>query len=336
MQSHGQSGSDRRRVRALGPHGKLGVVSPASCVERSALQAGCRALSAMNGCEVVTSPFALLQSEGGFAGNAATRAAALMEIWQRDDVDAVLCSRGGYGSNYLLPLLDFDALRTTPKAFIGYSDNTCLLLALERAGLAAFHGPMVASDFAEGRADEHTFRAALGGEPLDISFNPGSQVQTLAAGEARGTITGGCLSVAVTSLGTPWEIETEGKILFLEDVNERPYRIDRMLRHLLLAGKLDGVRALIFGEMRGCAPNSADDEPLAEMLVRVLEGLHVPIVLGFPSGHVAQGNVTLPFGVPAVLHAGETGMRLQVEPATFIPATGGLGSPQFVNSEGQR
>jgi muramoyltetrapeptide carboxypeptidase len=336
MHSEHQSG---RRVPALGPHGKLGVVSPASCVERSALEAGCRALSAISGCEVLTSPFAL-QSEGGFAGNAATRAAALMEIWQRDDVDAVLCSRGGYGSNYLLPLLDFDALRATPKAFLGYSDNTCLLLALERAGLVAFHGPMVASDFAEGCADERSFRAALGGEPLDISFNAGSQVQTLVAGEARGTITGGCLSVVVTSLGTPWEIETEGKMLFLEDVNERPYRIDRMLRHLLLAGKLNGVRAFIFGEMRGCAPSSPDEEPLAEMLRRVLEGLHIPIVLGFPSGHVAQGNITLPFGVPAVLHAGETGMRLQMEPATFKPIRSGVptavGTPQLAKSKGPR
>ena len=325
MNSELQSGV---RVRAVGPHGKLGVVSPASCVERSALEAGCRALGKLNGWQVATSPVALLQAEGGFAGNAAMRAAALMEMWQRDDVDAVICSRGGYGSNYLLPLLDFDALRLMPKAFVGYSDNTCLLLALERAGLVAFHGPMVASDFACGRADEHSFRAALGGQALDLSFSEGSEVETLVAGEARGTITGGCLSVAVTSLGTPWEIETEGRILFLEDVNERPYRIDRMLRHLLLAGKFSRVRGIVFGKMRGCAPDSPQDEPLAHMLLRVLDGLQVPIVLGFPSGHIdtgttdpgtaAQGNITLPFGVPAVLQASRTGVRLQVEPAAFM------------------
>ena len=325
MNSELQSGV---RVRAVGPHGKLGVVSPASCVERSALEAGCRALGKLNGWQVATSPVALLQAEGGFAGNAAMRAAALMEMWQRDDVDAVICSRGGYGSNYLLPLLDFDALRLMPKAFVGYSDNTCLLLALERAGLVAFHGPMVASDFACGRADEHSFRAALGGQALDLSFSEGSEVETLVAGEARGTITGGCLSVAVTSLGTPWEIETEGRILFLEDVNERPYRIDRMLRHLLLAGKFSRARGIVFGKMRGCAPDSPQDEPLAHMLLRVLDGLQVPIVLGFPSGHIDpgttdpgttdQGNITLPFGVPAALQASRTGVRLQVEPAAFM------------------
>ena len=314
MHPHEQCG---RRVRGVGPRGKFGVVSPASCVERSALEAGCRALGKPDGWQVSTSPFALLEAAGGFAGDAATRAAALMEIWQRDDVDAILCSRGGYGSNYLLPLLDFDALRLMPKAFVGYSDNTCLLLALERAGLVAFHGPMVASDFACGRADEPGFRAALGGQALDLSFSAGSEIETLVAGEARGTITGGCLSVVMTSLGTPWEIETEGKILFLEDVNERPYRIDRMLRHLLLAGKFSGVGGIIFGKMLGCAPDSPQEEALAQMLLRVLGGLRVPMVLGFPSGHVEKGNITLPFGVPASLQASQTGMRLQVEPAAF-------------------
>jgi muramoyltetrapeptide carboxypeptidase len=314
MQSELQYG---RRVRALGQHGMVGVVSPASCVDRSALEAGCRALSALSGCQVATSPDAL-QREGMFAGSAASRAAALMEMWQRDDVGAVICARGGYGSNYLLPLLDFDALRMNPKAFVGYSDNTCLLLALQRAGMVAFHGPMVASDFARGAVDENSFRAALSGAALDLSFPGGSQVQSLVAGEARGPMTGGCLSVVVTSLGTPWEIETAGKILFLEDVNEKPFRIDRMLRHLMLAGKFRGVRGIVFGAMLGCSPVSAEEEMLPQLILRLLGGLGVPIVMGVPSGHVESGNITLPFGVPATLHSSEAGVRLQVEAATFI------------------
>ncbi|MGC2208803.1 MAG: LD-carboxypeptidase [Candidatus Korobacteraceae bacterium] len=314
MQTELQSG---RRVRALGPHSKAGVVSPASCVDRAALEAGCRALSELSGWQVATSPVAL-QSEGGFAGSAAARAVSLMETWQRDDVDAVICARGGYGSNYLLPLLDFDALRMNPKPFVGYSDNTSLLLALERTGMVAFHGPMVASDFARGTADELSLRAALGGEALDLRFSAGSPVQPLVAGEARGTLTGGCLSVVVTSLGTPWEIETWGKILFLEDVNEKPYRIDRMLMHLLLAGKFHGVRGIVFGAMLGCAAAPEDEETLPRMMVRVLGGLGIPIAIGFPSGHVESGNITLPFGVPAALVCSKAGVRLQVEPATFI------------------
>ncbi len=314
MASEIQSG---KRARALGAQSAVGVVSLASCVEASALQAGCGALRALSGWHVETSPIAL-EREGDFAGTPTSRAAALIEMWNRDDVDAILCARGGYGSNYLLPLLDFAALAASPKVFVGYSDNTSLLLALDCAGIVTFHGPMVASDFATGRADESSFLAALSGAPLDVAFSLGSStVQPLALGEAHAPITGGCLSVVVASLGTPWEIETFGKILFLEDVNEKPYRIDRMLMHLLLAGKFDGVRGIIFGVMLGCSPASAEEETLPQMIRRILGGLGVPIVIGFPSGHVESGNITLPFGVPAVLHSQRFGVRLQVEPSTL-------------------
>lgn len=318
MASELQSG---KRAQALGPQSTVGVVSLASCVEGAALQEGCNALRALSGWQCEPSPVAL-QREGHFAGVPESRLAALMEMWQRDDVGAIVCTRGGYGSNYLLPLLDFDALHAKPKAFVGYSDNTSLLLALDRAGIVAFHGPMVASDFASGRADASSFLSALRGGALDFSFPFGSSpsermVQSLLAGEASAPITGGCLSVVVSSLGTPWEIETSGKILFLEDVNEKPFRIDRMLMHLKLAGKFDGVRGIIFGVMLGCYPASADEETLPQIILRVLGELCVPIVFGFPSGHVESGNITLPFGVPAVLQSSHAGVRLQVAPATL-------------------
>ena len=316
MHSDPQSG---RRARALGPGGTFGVVSLASCVDRAALETGCTALRTLGGWQVETPPVAL-DCADGFAGTPASRAAALMQMWQRQDIDAIVCSRGGYGSNYLLPLLDFDALRAAPKAFVGYSDNTSLLLALDRAGLVSLHGPMVASDFARGCVDEYSFLAALRGLPLDFDFPPASAVQSMVAGEAHSPITGGCLSVVVTSIGTPWEIESAGKILFLEDVNEKPFRIDRMLMHLLLAGKFREVRGVVFGAMLGCAPASAQEETVPQVIRRILGGLGIPIVLGFPSGHVEQGNITLPFGVPAVLHSSGAGVRLQVEPAT-LPAT---------------
>jgi muramoyltetrapeptide carboxypeptidase len=304
------------RARALGRFSKIGVVSLASRVDSSALETGCLALGALSGCEVAVSPVAL-KGERGFADSAVSRAAALMDMWQRDDVDAIVCSRGGYGSNYLLPLLDFETLKVAPKAFVGYSDNTSLLLALDCAGIVSFHGPMVASDFALGRAEESSFCAALRGEPLDLTFSAGSIVQSLVAGEAHGSIIGGCLSVLVTSLGTPWEIETSGKILFLEDVNEKPFRIDRMLMHLLLAGKFRGVRGIIFGAMLGCSDAFAEEENLTQLICRILGELHVPVVFGFPSGHVTSGNITLPFGVPATLHCSESGVHLRVESSTL-------------------
>jgi muramoyltetrapeptide carboxypeptidase len=319
MASELQSG---KRARALGPQSAIGVVSLASCVEGSALEAGCSALRALSGWEVETCPV-VLERDGAFAGNPEARAAALMEMWYRVGVDAIVCARGGYGSNYLLPLLDFEALKAKPKAFVGYSDNTSLLLALDRAGIVGFHGPMVASDFATGRADGSSFLAALRGDALDFSFPAGagaaeSRVQPLLAGEAHAAITGGCMSVVVSSMGTPWEIESAGKILFLEDVNEKPFRIDRMLMHLLLAGKFDGVRGIIFGAMLGCSPASAEDETLPQIIRRILGGLGVPIVFGLRSGHVESGNITLPFGVPAVLESCEKGVRLRVEPSTLI------------------
>jgi muramoyltetrapeptide carboxypeptidase len=306
-----------KRARALGANSTIGVVSLASCVDGSALEKGCSALRTLYDSKVTVSP-AAIEREGDFAGSPAVRAEALTEMWLSDDVDAIVCARGGYGSNYLLPLLDFDAFKKHPKAFVGYSDNTSLLLALDRAGIVSLHGPMVASDFALGRVDEVSFRAALKGEPLNFLFSASSGVQSLVAGEAQGSITGGCLSVAVTSLGTPWEIETSGKILFLEDVNEKLFRLDRMLMHLLLAGKFKGVRGIIFGVMRGCSPASAEDETLPQLILRILGGLGVPIALGFPSGHVESGNITLPFGVPAVLQSYESGVRLRVEPSTLI------------------
>ena len=306
-----------KRPRSLGEHGTVGVITAASCVERSALETGCNALHKLSGWQVEISSVAL-QCEGDFAGTPASRAAALREMWQRDDVDAIVCARGGYGSNYLLPLLDFDALSLASKSFVGYSDNTSLLLALDRAGIVSFHGPMVASDFAVGNVDEYSFRAALQGNPLEFSFLSASGVQSLVTGEARGPIVGGCLSVIVTSLGTPWEIETAGRILFLEDVNEKPFRIDRMLMHLLLAGKFRAVRGIIFGAMLGCSAVSEAEETLQQMIRRILGGLGVPIVFGFPSGHVESGNITLPFGVPAMLHSSESGVRLRVEPSTLI------------------
>jgi muramoyltetrapeptide carboxypeptidase len=311
-----------KRAQALGPQSAVGVVSLASSVEGSALQSGCTALRELSGWQVETSRVAL-EREGDFAGTPASRAAALMEMWKRDDVNAIICARGGYGSNYLLPLLDFEMMKATPKAFVGYSDNTSLLLALDQAGIVSFHGPMVASDFATGRADQHSFLAVLRGDALDLSFPAGaspaeSRVRTLLAGEAYAPITGGCLSVVVSSLGTPWEIDPSGKILFLEDVNEKPFRIDRMLMHLLLAGKFDGVRGIIFGAMKGCSSASEEEETLPHIICRILGGLGVPIVFGFPSGHVESGNITLPFGVPAVLHSSKSGVRVQVGPSTLV------------------
>jgi muramoyltetrapeptide carboxypeptidase len=304
------------RPHALASGGKLGVVGLASRADDSLLREGCTALQQVSGRAVES---ITMERDGDFAGSADARAMAFLTLWQRGDVEAIVCARGGYGSNYLCPWLCQPEqqliLRQTPKIFVGYSDNTSVLLALDRAGLVGFHGPMVASDFAGGRADAASFLSALGGLPLEFSFDAASNVQCLVGGEAQGPIIGGCLSVVVSSLGTPWEIETAGRILFLEDINEKPYRIDRMIMHLAAAGKLDHVRGIIFGEMPGCTPGAQGEESLRQTIERLLGDLGVPLVMGFSSGHGDSPNLTLPFGVEAALAAGAGGVRLQVEPA---------------------
>jgi len=304
------------RPHALAPGGKLGVVGLASRADESLLREGCTALQQLSGRAVECIN---MERDGDFAGSADARALAFMALWQREDVDAIVCARGGYGSNYLCPWLcqpeQQAMLRESPKIFVGYSDNTSVLLALDRAGLVGFHGPMVASDFASGRADAASFLSALGGLPLEFSFDAASNVQCLVGGEAQGPIIGGCLSVIVSSLGTPWEIETAGRILYMEDINEKPYRVDRMIMHLSAAGKLDHVRGIIFGEMPGCTPNAQGEESVRQTIERLLGDLGVPLVMGFPSGHGDTPNLTVPFGVPAALAAGAGGVRLQIEPA---------------------
>ena len=253
-----------------------------------------------------------------FAGTAQRRSEELNGLLQRDDIAALICVRGGYGSNYLLESLDFDAFADHPKVLVGCSDITSLLTAVaDRTGLVTFHGPMVAKDIAEGTFDSSSWNNALrGANNWEI---PTTDIEVLRPGRTRGRLYGGCLSMLVASLGTPFEIQTEGTILFIEDVAEKPFRIDRMLMHLHLAGKLQHVRGFVFGEMLDCRPPEGETYTLQHVILRVLEPYNVPIVYGLKSGHVSSGNITLPLGVEAELSAGSQGVALKIlEPAAII------------------
>jgi len=158
-----------------------------------------------------------------------------------------------------------------------------------------------------------SFQAAIAGLPYTLGRAEG--LRTLKGGRARGTLYGGCLSILVAMIGTRWEPQTEGKLLFLEDVGTKPYQIDRMLWHLRQAGKLDGIRGIIFGEMLDCASPGAPDDLLENAILSALAGLDVPIALGLRSGHVSRQNVTLTFGVEAELQAGDEAQLALLEPA---------------------
>jgi muramoyltetrapeptide carboxypeptidase len=311
---------ERIKPPALRAGDNIGIVAPASYFKREDFDAGCAALRQMGYHPVYDE--SIFDRDLYFAGSVERRARELENMFERDDVKAIVCARGGYGSNYLLPALDISKISAHPKAFIGYSDNTTLQTYFcDAANLVTFHGPMVAKDFAKPDGiDVESWRAALGGrENWRFDFDANSGVKPLAQGSAEGVLYGGCLSMLVESLGTPYEIRTEGTILFVEDIATKPYQIDRMLMHLKLAGKLKGVRGLIFGEMLDCLPAPSQGYTLEEVVIRIVGELGIPVAYGLRSGHVSHQNITLPIGVSAVLNVGGTGVTLEIlEPATIL------------------
>ena len=303
----------RVKPPALRPGDTVGIAAPASNIKRAELEAGCEALRRAG-----YRPFyleSILEQELYFAGSARRRVHELEEMFVRDDVHAIVCARGGYGSNYLLEALDLEKIKAHPKIFVGYSDLTSLLTYFsDAAGLITFHGPMVAKDWAhENGVDFASWHAALTGErPWDAASGADSGAKGLVDGTAEGILYGGCLSILVASLGTPYEILTDGAILFLEDIGAKPYQIDRMLMQLKLAGKLKGVRGIIFGEMRDCIQTANQGYTLEEVILRIVGELGVPVAFGLRSGHVTAGNITLPIGVRAALAVSGERVRLNI------------------------
>ena len=298
---------------ALRPGDTVGIVAPASNVKRSELEAGCEGLRRAG-----YRPFyfdSILEQDLYFAGTVERRARELEEMFTREDIRAIVCARGGYGANYLLKTLDVEKIKANPRIFVGYSDVTTLLTYfVDAAGLITFHGPMVAKDWAHGDGvDLASWQSALAATgPWELSPGAGSGAKGLVDGSAEGILYGGCLSLLAASLGTPFEIHTEGTILFLEDIAAKPFQIDRMLMQLKLAGKLKGVRGMIFGEMRDCAQAVNQGYTLEEVVLRVVGDLGVPVAYGLRSGHVTAGNITLPFGVRSALivRGGQMNLRI--------------------------
>jgi muramoyltetrapeptide carboxypeptidase len=296
---------------------RLAVVAPASNADPEKVLRGVERLRAL-GHTVTLMPHALTQAWPYFAATPEQRLDDLHAAFVNPEIDAVICIRGGYGSNYLLEGLDLELLRRNPKPFIGYSDHTAIATwLLDQAGVPMLHGPMVAADFSRGDGvDLLSFAAALGGEAYRLGSESG--LRALQPGMARGALYGGCLSLLTASLGTRFAAQTEGKLLFLEDLGEKPYQIDRMLRHLKLAGKLDGVTGIIFGEMLECASPGAPADLTERVILTVLEWFPGPIAYGLRSGHVSRSNVTLPFGVEAELVVSGETAELRVGPRAAV------------------
>jgi muramoyltetrapeptide carboxypeptidase len=315
--------SDTPRVNppALRLGDAVGIVAPASNVKRGDLEAGCEALRRAG--YRPTYYDSIFDRDLFFAGSLERRVRELEEMFTRDDVRAIICARGGYGANYLLDALDLEKVKAHPKIFVGYSDVTTLLTYFcDVAGLVVFHGPMVAKDWLhDDGVNLASWLSALSGTtPWEPHLGADSGVSGLAEGAAEGILYGGCLSILVASLGTPYEIKTAGTILFLEDLAAKPFQIDRMLMQLKLAGKLDDVRGIVFGQMRDCIQTSSQGYTLEEVVLRVVRDLGVPVAYGVPSGHVTAGNITLPMGVRAGLTVRDGQVSLKILEAAVTAA----------------
>lgn len=280
----------------LFPGGTVGVIAPAGLVDPIDLQKGVARLEQL-GLNVILGKH-LGKSYRYMAGTDRERAEDLQAMFGNKEVQAVLCARGGSGTARILPHLKPNLLASSQKILVGCSDITTLLLYLMRSfGWATFHGPMVATQFGKEPSPllEENFIRILSGERLLMRF-PG--VKGLRPGSAEGVLTGGCLTLLCTSIGTPYEIETDDKIVFIEDIDEAPYRIDRMLFYLKSLGKFNRVKGVVFGQMPRCRP-----ELLPEIILEILGEFHFPILFGFPSGH-GDATATLPFGISIRLDAG--------------------------------
>lgn len=262
---------------------------------------------------------------GFLAGSDRDRANDLMGMFTDRKIKAIICVRGGYGASRLLPLLDYQAIRANPKIFIGYSDITSLHCALlVRSGLVSFHGPMLNSDFVKKDMPDFTLVSFL--KTLMQASAPGSicdgyrrkTVKVLHRGVASGPLVGGNITLVCAALGTPCQPEFKGRILFFEDVDEAPYRFDRMLTQLLNAGLLQQVAGIAIGINAGCSDPKARlakeyRQSLEDVFRERLLPLKVPLVAGLPFGHIPL-NATLPVGVGATLDANK-GDLLITEPA---------------------
>lgn len=287
---------------------RIGVVAPAGCVGQEQMRAGVEAIRA-EGFEVELAAN-VFECNGYLAGDPKLRAQDLLEFFRRPDIDAIFCARGGFGSIQLLPFLTME-LQKHPKVFVGYSDVTILLNWLRQfCGMLTFHAPMVAMDIARGLSQQskaHLWQV-LTGEMAEWKLALGEVIQP---GRVEADMIGGCLSLLVTTLGTPYEIDTRGKLLFLEDVGEKPYRVERMLTQLKMAGKLADVAGMLFGDFTDCEGDGP--RGLKQIVVDLFGDTAYPVVMGMKAGH-GRENLALPFGARMALDGNTSTLELLESP----------------------
>lgn len=320
-------GSGLIHPKALRPGDTVGLITPSSYVsdpdklitaERTIKYFGLNLKMGRN----------VRKRAGYLGGSIEDRVEDLHAMFRDPEVKGVFCIRGGYGSAQLLNHIDYELIRRNPKVFIGYSDITAMHLAIhKRTGLVTFHGPVPLSRFTD--YTQQCFRRALfETKPLGALTNPAESnalrpnhtLRTIRPGKARGPLVGGNLSLIASTMGTPYEVDTRGKIFFIEDVGEQPYSVDRMLTQLRLAGKFEQAAGVVFGECNDCGPRKYDPSfestfSLGEVLDEILGKLKIPVLGGLTIGHT-DDQLTLPLGVMASLDSDKG--ELTVEEAAAV------------------
>jgi len=274
----------------------IGMVAPASPSDSSKVEKAVKYLNNLG--YIVKAGKSVFSSRGYLAGGDELRAFDINNMFEDDEVNAVFCLRGGYGSQRILDLIDFQLIRKNPKIFMGYSDITALLNAIyQKCGLITFHGPM-GGDFAGGlgKQTKRAMKNALEStEPIGEIPNP-EIPEIVAEGKGKGALVGGNLSIVAASLGTPYEINTQGCVLLLEDVFEEPYSVDRMLTQLRLAGKFKDVSGIILGDWGNLEPEEPEKSlSFEEVFKDIFEDIGKPVIKGLKIGH-CKPNITVPIG----------------------------------------
>jgi muramoyltetrapeptide carboxypeptidase len=284
-----------RRPARLKPGARVGIVAPAGPFDEETFSRGTRILEKM-GFGVFIPP-QLLDARGYLAASDQHRARLVNQLFADNSIDAIICARGGYGSIRILPLLDYEMMAANPKVFIGFSDISVLLNVLgDRCGLATFHGPVVTSlADATDESRKSLMQAVSSDARLEIRV---PEATALKAGSAAGAVCGGNLTTLCHLVGTPYAPSFAGKILFLEDRGEAPYRIDRMLVHMKLAGCFENLAGIALGSFENCGSM----ESILNIVSDIFAPDAIPVLAGFEAGH-RPNNLTIPFGIEATLDA---------------------------------
>ncbi len=297
----------------------IGLITPGSFITEEELDESVKNLKDL-GFKVKYSKN-ILARLGYLAGTDKQRAEDVNRMFSDNEVNGIVCARGGYGCSRILPLLDYELIKKNPKVLVGYSDITALLYGIySQTGVVCFHGPVGISTFNEFSVENFMnvlINPKTGFEMRSVNDEENDELYKIIpirSGIAEGELVGGNLSIVVSLIGTPYDINTGGKILFLEDVGEEPYRIDRMLTQLIEAGKLDNVAGIALGVFKNCRvkekdPSFSKSFTLAEVLYDRLFNLGVPVIYGLSFGHI-ENKFTLPFGIKAKLDVGNQTLTL--------------------------